>query len=211
MPPIPCVFYSATPLIRLYLRRFIMDGDCPHDYGDGCRRCCNAMVPFMDVTGEKDERGVFINYNGAADPEDARWPKACEGCGREFLPTHYRQVHIQHLYQHPEGELVAIDKLPVGAMWYQDFGHRPASRFLLARAALNNRPVPPDGILDTDRFPHLFVRTPGGVWDMDTIATNGDGWELTGEPPKITAHPSIQHSTGNQWHGWLKNGVLSEC
>lgn len=42
------------------------------------------------------------------------------------------------------------------------------------------------------------------------------GWEITGEPPNISASPSIHVMVGpmpdgrleDSWHGWLKNGVL---
>ena len=34
------------------------------------------------------------------------------------------------------------------------------------------------------------------------------GWSVTGEPPRITAHPSI-NAVGD-YHGWLVDGVLSD-
>lgn len=33
-------------------------------------------------------------------------------------------------------------------------------------------------------------------------------WTRTGEPPNVTASPSINHV--GQYHGWLQNGVLSD-
>jgi hypothetical protein len=52
----------------------------------------------------------------------------------------------------------------------------------------------------------IMVKTPGGDWILDQISLQGNFWTRTGEPPNITANPSI--ITGN-YHGWLKNGVLS--
>ena len=52
----------------------------------------------------------------------------------------------------------------------------------------------------------LLCRMPDGG------AVNISLWQLTGEPPNVTAHPSIrtmdrtEHET---WHGFLVNGVLS--
>jgi hypothetical protein len=35
-----------------------------------------------------------------------------------------------------------------------------------------------------------------------------DGWKVTGVPPKITVHPSINFE--DSYHGWLKDGVISD-
>jgi len=40
-----------------------------------------------------------------------------------------------------------------------------------------------------------------------------EGWTVTGEAPNITLTPSINYSPSDRkfgYHGWLKNGVLSE-
>lgn len=203
MEPIPCAFYVRLPQVRLYLRRFVMDGDCSKDYGDGHRRCCNGMVPLQDVVPVMDERGCFPQYPHPPH-DDPRWPKVCEGCGGEFRPEHQWQVHIQHLYQTLGGGPVALNDLPVGAMWYQDFGHGPHGRWLLER---NGHRWEDRMEIGRIRLEHLFVRTPGGVCDLDTIATNGDGWEVTGSPPLVTANPSLLQE--GRWHGWLRSGILS--
>lgn len=63
----------------------------------------------------------------------------------------------------------------------------------------------------------LFVCLPNGMpfcidgpayhWDETTKKTvySGGGWTRTGDPPNVTAAPSI--NTGD-WHGFLQNGVL---
>ena len=33
-------------------------------------------------------------------------------------------------------------------------------------------------------------------------------WTRTGEPPRVTAYPSINHQ--GKYHGWLKDGVLTD-
>ncbi len=61
----------------------------------------------------------------------------------------------------------------------------------------------------------LAVHLPGGgVWVVDNISSqdraqgNRCGWRVTGEAPKITAHPSIQT---HNWHGYLRDGVLIQA
>lgn len=63
--------------------------------------------------------------------------------------------------------------------------------------------------------PPVVVKLPGGTeWCVDQLAYDarrgyhGEGWAVTGDPPALTASPSIQ--TGN-WHGWLQDGVLKPC
>jgi hypothetical protein len=58
--------------------------------------------------------------------------------------------------------------------------------------------------------PPLIVRLPSGRnFSIDGKAKSGsDGWIVTGDPPKITVNPSINHV--GDYHGWLQNGVLSD-
>ena len=37
-------------------------------------------------------------------------------------------------------------------------------------------------------------------------------WQVTGEPPKLTVHPSINAGDApgpGNWHGWIKDGVMT--
>lgn len=64
--------------------------------------------------------------------------------------------------------------------------------------------------------PPLVMHLPDGSdWVVDGIARNmnGHGWTVTGEPPLLTASPSIgkYNSDGSfSYHGWLRDGVLSD-
>ncbi len=62
---------------------------------------------------------------------------------------------------------------------------------------------------------HLLVLTPGGTWCVDCPATGGGHWTRTGEPPNVTATPSIHLSPGvgppHEWHGFLTAGALVTC
>lgn len=55
--------------------------------------------------------------------------------------------------------------------------------------------------------PPICVLTPNGKeWCVDACSSNGEGWQVTGEPPSITCEPSIQ-VTG--YHGYLRNGEFT--
>jgi len=52
----------------------------------------------------------------------------------------------------------------------------------------------------------LVIKLPCGD-DWAPVHPNGAGWDITGEPPNITASPSIMDE---HYHGWLKDGVFSD-
>lgn len=80
--------------------------------------------------------------------------------------------------------------LPVGSMFWQPEAHT-------GREGRAGRPAP-----------HLAVMTPAGLWCIDCPATGSDHmWDRTGEPPHITATPSINIGP-ERWHGWLTGGAL---
>jgi hypothetical protein len=63
----------------------------------------------------------------------------------------------------------------------------------------------------------LVVRTPGGDWYVDQPSSSGGNWTRSGEPPNVTANPSIlqqnpsEYSGTRAYHGMLRSGVLEEC
>lgn len=63
--------------------------------------------------------------------------------------------------------------------------------------------------------PPLMVQLPNGrPFCVDSRpSAGGSGWDLTGEAPNITVHPSIAYANFSRergYHGWLQNGVLSD-
>jgi hypothetical protein len=59
----------------------------------------------------------------------------------------------------------------------------------------------------SDKRPPICVLCPNGKeWCVDANSSNGDGWIVTGEPPAITCHPSIEVLG---YHGFLTSGVFS--
>lgn len=61
----------------------------------------------------------------------------------------------------------------------------------------------------------LVVQTPAGEWVVDSPSANEKKpWQRTGEPPFVTASPSILFDGahgGRAYHGWLRDGQLVEC
>lgn len=59
----------------------------------------------------------------------------------------------------------------------------------------------------SDKRPPINVLCPnGGEWCVDAKSSNGDGWTVSGEPPRITCVPSILLKG---YHGFLRDGVFT--
>lgn len=62
-------------------------------------------------------------------------------------------------------------------------------------------------------FPHLQVMTPAGLVCLDCPETDPPygHWQREGEPPNVTAFPSLNVAEGSPmaWHGWLRGGELT--
>lgn len=157
------------------------DAKCPTDMGYH-----NASVDLGVVPYELNEWMGSGGDNLSHD--DPRWPKVCP-CGYVFQPEDHWQHNLTRLLTSDSGLLTTLDAAPVGAMWYANW-----------------YPVPwlgPDGKC-------LVVKTPGGDWIVDGPSSNGGTpWTRTGTVPKVTASPSI-HFPG-RYHGWLRDGILTEC
>jgi len=55
-----------------------------------------------------------------------------------------------------------------------------------------------------DKRPPICVVCPNGdLWEIDRKSSNGDGWRVTGDLPRITCAPSIKTEG---YHGHLRNG-----
>ena len=106
-----------------------------------------------------------------------------------FQPGDAWQHNLKRLFTSDSGLLTTLENSPVGAMWYADDWYPDPW-------------IGPDGKC-------LVVRTPGGDWIVDGPSSTGGFWTRTGTVPKVTANPSI-HFPG-QYHGWLRDGFLTEC
>lgn len=162
-------------------------------------RACSGSHGYHNVkvaigTVQYDPRAVHADDHPHT---DSRWPTHCE-CGYEF-PEQTMWLHgAEQLWLRSDRVAAAFElrDAPVGAMWFADW--------------VGSSYRGPDGHC-------LVVQTPAGIWMVDAPASSGAGWKRTGEPPLVTAHPSIRigpgkgPNGGDRYHGWLKNGVLIDA
>lgn len=104
-----------------------------------------------------------------------------------------------HFYVDDAGTKYTWDNLPIGACWFAEGNWQTKAAPYFEKHNAHRKP--------------LWVKMPGGhggtAFCVDSIAsTGGEGWEVTGEPPKITVHPSI-HIIG-RYHGWIRDGVITD-
>lgn len=176
----PVFLIARTDRARESLRRYASPSTC----AAGRLGIHDASV----VLGEIDYPDDGYNGRGADDfpHDDPRWPVAC-ACGYVFTESDTWQHNINRLYAGGDWRGI-LREAPVGAMWDVTW--------------MDVWPVGPDGRA-------LFLKLPDGMdWGIDGPATNSPtGWDRTGEPPLITARPSIDSGC---YHGWLTDGELSD-
>ena len=199
MSRIQCFLLVPTPLVLISLRRYA--------YRDKERLCVDGRIHDAAVIiGQEESSESRGDRGGTRFPkDDPRWPKVCACCAYEFQDADEWQ-NFDRLYSGaPDGNLYTLHHdpaqggAPPGAMWFTPWMDFPGSIYHQQRGG----------------GPHLCCRTPGGDWDIDSKSSNGEGWTREGEPPNVTANPSIgagRNPDGNyKYHGWLKNGWLDEC
>lgn len=92
----------------------------------------------------------------------------------------------------------------IGAIWYDHrllaARHRPSlsQKYLAQRAPLVIALPGYDFPLDALEW----------KWDGTKVIYHGNGWTISGDPPKITVTPSI--NLYGIWHGHITNGVVTK-
>lgn len=179
----PCFWCEPTDRARVSLRRYA-EGDCPTHPTRGIHNA-DVVVGEEPFDSPYNGRGVQVEPDG-----DPRWPERC-ACGHGFAVDDTWQRNLNRLYRRTDtGETFTLREAPTGAMWDVSW--------------MDDAWGGPDGRV-------LCVKLPdGSEWMVDGPAANAPGklpgWDRTGEPPLVTARPSID-SQG--YHGWLTDGVLS--
>ena len=134
----------------------------------------------------------------------------------------YEIVDIeQHKKDCPHGEWYKKKYMQAGAWWQEkkyceELMNEPNSDWA---KHIREHIVSPKYMKDV--FPKrapITMKLPNGLsWSPDAKSTNGDGWDVSGSPASWTAMPSIYANQGRrqipdylEYHGWLKNGVLTD-
>ena len=199
--PVKVFFLSPTDTHRRSLRRLRCIDGCGADPKGWCR----ASVVIDTIEAENPTSGQ-VKWPR----DDARWPKACERCGRAFDDSADWLVDHDRFYKRSDtGELVTLHDAPPGACWDASWFHD------------HPQYLGPDGRC-------LIVRCPDGHdWMVDGRASNctlpNDNihkcWVRHGRPEDGTLHVDkngVTCSAGagsiatGKWHGFLHNGFLHE-
>lgn len=187
MSEVACFLLQPDGRTRRGLRRYSRDFHvCPKGYGYH-----NAIATLDEIVGPSpvDEWPK----------DDPRWPKVCEACGAPFEDADNWQLFTNALYispTRPELGAITLQEAPPGAMYFADW----------MTGIGTYSPIAVREGRDKDPRGHLYVKLPDGhTWDTDAKSTNGEGWSRTGEPPNVTASPSI---LSPRYHGHLSGGVL---
>jgi hypothetical protein len=197
-----CFLLRPTDVAFRWLRRH-ESGDCPlmadakpeYNFHQAMHRIADGRVAVS-------REGTFSTDPDTWPADDARWPRVC-GCGHTFADSAARQLFWQTAYADGDGrlwsihptELPGVRRAPPGAMWYADwmpYTKGPDGRCLVVRC-----PRWPDGSGVSDWLP-----------DGPSTTHPAPAWVRTGEPPLVTAQPSIFVSEPDGWHGWLRAGEL---
>lgn len=107
-------FVEWTDRVALFLRR----------YSGGDRKCdktgsyCNGQVFFCDAPAARDEEGYLRDVNADKPPHtDARWPTACDACGRGFAADDPHQLFQDQIMRAADGREFRHRELPPGACY----------------------------------------------------------------------------------------------
>ena len=179
-----CVLLLETDQASLALRRYA-SADCaakPHGMSIHDARAYIGTAPV--VISERGTWDVDVETPPQSDP---RWPKEC-ACGYIFTGDDTWQLSKARLYARQDtGAQLTMHEVEPGMLWETPW--------------LADHWHGPDGRCYTMALPGH------GEWTIDGPSSNGQGWTRTGEPPRFTVNPSIL-SPG--YHGWLRDGVLSD-
>lgn len=176
------------------------------------------MVPVIDagvcLSNKSSHHRCIVDVTEDFLLEDARsmLPLRC-ACGylfeKENSSVSVWLSHHKHMYTNPRTGKSGVnvhDVATSGAMWYcpwlvEDTEKESRSSSMLSDNYLLN--------VGNKRAP-ICVRLPNGSdWVVDAKASNAidgsSGWSVTGDPPNLTATPSID---AGSYHSWLTDGIL---
>lgn len=93
MTRVACFTLEPTGRSRRWLRRYVSASGC-----DGSSAYCNAQTLIGEFDALVTEDGFETEPSRDLYAADARWPTACERCGRPFTDDDARQVFTVRIY-----------------------------------------------------------------------------------------------------------------
>lgn len=164
----------------------------------------NVSVDIGTFPSIKTEGGYLSSPTVEEYQNDPRWPTKAI-CGYEFTDDDYRQVNDEEIYTGPDGREYTLDN-PVPGMIYESWW------------------LAPDWAGEEDGKSYICITPDGWIWQIDGPCSNCTRpeephhcWCRHGEAPNFTVDKvgnTCKAGAGSiqtpNWHGFLKNGILSE-
>jgi len=196
--PVRCFLITPVPYVRVSLRVYESGTTtCPDKtwrYHDAMR-LETARLPMAEMPTTADG---CVSWDLPLDGTE-KFPEQCDHCAAVLEGEGLKRMRfVEQLYQDGQGWEGTIKEALPGAMWNAEW---------ITKSAVKSW-IGPDGL-------SLFVRLPNGSdWGIDIPDKNGNPWTREGTPPNVTARPSIEvkgHAARAGYHGFLTDGVLTEC
>jgi hypothetical protein len=139
--------------------------------------------------------------------DDIQIPLACV-CGLRFTKANSESTISGSYYEYRNPKTGKINSLPhlvatPGAMWECPWLVEEREEIIREGGSFLSQFFVRDWL--GKRYPICVMCPDGSNWIVDQKSSNGDGWTITGEEPKLTAKPSIQ-TPG--YHSWLTDGLF---
>lgn len=202
MATVPCFLLAPTSRDRVSLRRYSLSGER-----------CSAEWSYHDAQVPIGEQ--LSSANGAQQVvphDDPRWPKKCDRCAYVFTPEDAWQEFLQDIFRTEDGREFLLREAPPGALWRATWFEDRATKADVAKTV---DPVVACSLVDARKEwvgadgQSWVVKLPDGTdWAIDGPSNGGGRWTRTGVAPKFTVTPSILTP---KYHGWLRDGVLSDA
>lgn len=223
--PVQCFLLQPTDLLEVRLRRYTHDGgDCTHKENGRTHQKWVPIGTDKVIAGVND----CITSAGPVPNTDPRWPTHCE-CGVEFADNVVRQYFPLALHRRSDnGELVTWRYAPPGAMIVtEDSGllvKLPNGREWCVDSRCSNCTSPCKHC--GKEYQHHKAETCTNPGDGEHAWTKGNYddaqphacWVRHGEPPNVTVDKNgvtCRAGAGSiiadDFHGFLRNGWLTEC
>jgi hypothetical protein len=194
---ITCFMLEPTDRLQIRFRRYRGGSDCKRPDGKPGYHNADIALP-AEYTAPVDAEGRAHGFGRKPTADELTWVgweqiATCKRCGYTFEDADPFQVNGDLVYRRTDtGEDMTLLEAPAGAMWYADW--YPGKG--------------PDGHC-------LAVKLPNGTdWLVDAPSSSGGNWTRTGEPPNVTAQPSIgsgDPADPNYYHGFLRDGKLVDA